>query len=139
MPETTTRIGIERERAKFAYECAQKALSEKKEFQKEYKSYVKKIPMMIKTNGVGATFAFVLSKAKEGSPYQRIYDQTAEWLQQDPKKLITLTKPKELVGQLIALESPQYRAVTFEILAFFNWLRRFADGLIEDDIIEGEK
>ncbi|MCP4107699.1 MAG: type III-B CRISPR module-associated protein Cmr5 [Desulfobacteraceae bacterium] len=136
--------GIEQVRAKFAYECAEKV--SKEDYRKKYKAYVKKIPAMIKTNGLAATFAFVLSKAKikekekartaDAKAYHKIYEQTSAWLSQDQKNLIALSEKEtdELVNKILKLEtSSEYRAVTVEILAFFNWLRRFADGLIEGE------
>lgn len=130
--DTTTIKGIEQGRAKFAYECA------KIEKKKEYKSYVKKIPMMIKTNGLGATFAFMLSKkAKaEGPIYTKIGNNILEWLRRDTKNLIKMNNIddfEKLTSKIVELNSPEYRALTIEVLAFFNWLRRFADGLIEGD------
>ena len=122
----TVRQKLENGRALFAYECAEKGSKCPKP--KEYKSYVKKIPMMIKTNGLGATYAFIKSK---GGTYKIIYEQTSEWLKKDEKKLLDLSDNKELVKAIIDCESDKYRAVTVEVLAFFNWLRRFAEGLIE--------
>lgn len=98
--------------------------------QKEYKAYIKKIPMMILTNGLGATFAFVYSKKKNGNAYELIYNQTKEWL--------TVHQNDELVKWIIDQESPEYRAVTNEVLALFNWLKRFADGMIEGDGTDGD-
>ncbi len=128
--------GLEQGRAKFAYDCASKG--SKIDKKKEYKSYVKKIPMLIKTNGLGATFAFIKSKSKAdagkaGYAYNLIYDQTAQWLREDEKKLLDLKENDDLVMKLISLNSPEYRAVTNEVLAFFKWLSRFADGMIEGD------
>jgi len=100
---------------------------------KEYRSNVKKIPMYIKTNGLGATFAFVKSKAKDGNAWELIYKQIFEWLIKDDKKFIGLPDGKDLILKIISLNSPEYRAVTVEVLAFFNWLKRFADGLIEEE------
>jgi CRISPR-associated protein Cmr5 len=57
---TNTIKSLEQGRAKFAYECASKGSQQPTK--KEYKSHVKKIPMLIKTNGLGSTFAFVKSK-----------------------------------------------------------------------------
>lgn len=110
-----------------------KLLSIYTKYGKEYKSYVKKIPMLIKTNGLGATFAFVLSKAEKGNPYYLIYEQTTAWLKADQKKLLALTANRDLINTIITLDSSQYRAVTNEVLAFLNWLKRFADGLIEGE------
>ena len=38
---------------------------------------------------------------------------------------------KLLVDQLVEMESPEYRMVEQDVLAFCNWLRRFAEALIE--------
>lgn len=128
---------LEQGRAKFAYECALKGSKIRKE--KEYKSYVKKVPMLIKTNGLGSTFAFIKSKinkdeSKAGYAYNLIYEQTTEWLIKDEKQLLKIKKEDDLVEKIISLDTSQkYRAVTNEILAFFNWLRRFADGLIDGE------
>jgi len=129
---------LEQGRAQFAYKCAE----EGKSLGKDYKQYVKKIPMMIKTNGLGSAFAYIFSKSewkkengqeKPKNAYAQIYEHTYRWLKQNNK--LGIFKPNEnedLVAKVINLESQQYRALTNEVLAFFNWLRRFADGLIED-------
>jgi len=128
--------GIEQGRAEFAYNCALKCKGIDKK--KEYKAYVKKVPALIKMNGLGATFAFIKSKSsndktKPGYAYTLIYDQTAQWLKEEEKKLLNISEGDDLVKNIISLESPEYRAVTNEVMAFFNWLRRFADGLIEGE------
>ncbi|CAA7602812.1 CRISPR-associated protein, Cmr5 [Acididesulfobacillus acetoxydans] len=127
---------IEQGRAARAYEMVEEAKQALGVDDKKYKSYVKKIPMLIKTNGLAATLAFVRSKmgtdskqrAKE-TPYGRIYSQIAAWLRE--KEL--LTEGKDLVEEVITLPSPQYRSVTVEVLGLFSWLRRFAEGLIEGE------
>jgi len=102
--------------------------------QKEYKSYVKRIPMLIKTNGLGATFAYMLSK---GGTYEFIGKQVLEWLKNDEKGILAnaneINDFKGLTEKIISLNSHAYRALTIEVLAFFNWLRRFAEGLIEGE------
>lgn len=101
---------------------------------KEYKSYVKKIPMLIKTNGLGATFAFMLSKR---DTYKFIGEQILEWLKNDEKGILpnaeSIKSFEDLNKKVASLNSPEYRALTIEVLVFFNWLRRFAEGLIEGD------
>jgi len=117
--------GIEQGRAKFAYECAEEGAK----LGKEYKSHVRKIPMMIKTNGLGATFAFVYSKSNKDEAYKKIYEQTGNWLKQKGY----ITNPVNLAEEIVSCESLKYRMLTIEVLAFFNWLHRFADGLIEGE------
>ena len=145
--------GIEQGRAEFAYKCAcdGKNISDKYQIETEwfednkYKTYVKKVPAWIKTNGLGPAFAFIGSKrqikdkkmpGEKGNPknaYDLIYEQTAQWLEMDKKKLLDISDGDELAEKIILLESPEYRAVTNEVLAFFNWLGRFAEGLIEGE------
>ncbi|NMC59256.1 MAG: type III-B CRISPR module-associated protein Cmr5 [Candidatus Methanofastidiosa archaeon] len=137
MNNTITIIGLERGRAKFAYDCALDGSARSKK--KEYKSYVKKIPMLIKTNGLGSTFAFIKSKStndenKAGYAYYLIYKQTKEWLKKDDKSLVNLNENDDLLEKIISLDSPSYRSVTNEVLAFFKWVSRFAEGLIEGEV-----
>lgn len=132
--------GMGQGRAEFAYNCALKGNDIDKK--REYKAYVKKVPALIKMNGLGATFAFIKSKSsddknKAGYAYTLIYEQTAQWLKKDGKKLLDISEGDDLVEVLISLKSPEYRAVTNEVIAFFNWLRRFAEGLIKEEAENG--
>lgn len=126
--------GIEQGRAKFAYKCVEEVLET--DYKSDYKSYVKRVPMLIKTNGLGATYAFIFSK-KDKAAYKKIYDDTVSWLKHENRGLIDLPekdgeKRNELVEKIIGLNSSEYRAVTIEILLFFEWLRRFAEGMIKE-------
>jgi len=136
---------LEGGRAAFAYQCvkdAQQAFGSNErglKGQKAYKSYAKKIPMLIKTNGLGATFSYVLSKQKAESDkkeyaYKLLHDKTAEWLgKEDKSYLLAGAEGDDLISRLISLPSHRYRAVTVEVIALFTWLRRFADGLIDGE------
>jgi len=142
MPEKCTVIkGIERGRAKFAYE---KVIQAKNEFaakekdgvkkQSKYKSLARKIPMLIKTNGLGATFAFI--NAKKERPHQLLYEQVFQWLKSYDEE--TFGNNEDLIKVLVSLSSLEYRAVTVEVLALFGWLRRFAEGFLEGDETDGD-
>jgi len=132
---------LENGRAAFAYKCAEEGKKLNKA--KEYKSYVKKIPMLIKTNGLGATLAFVFSKAKKDSnrgdeAYKKIYQQLTQWFAKEENPYSEWFKKEEYKNKEVAeivclMKSAEYKAITKETLAFFMWLRRFADGLIEGD------
>jgi len=116
---------LERDRAKFAYEKIEEVAENQNVKHSEYKSYCKKIPSLIQTNGLSATFAFMNSK---GGTYKTIYNQVDSWLIDRYKGDGDLDNEQELMKKLLTLESTKYRKVTIEILALFNWLRRFADG-----------
>lgn len=120
---------VEQGRAKFAYNRVKTiAVIENQSWKKDYKSYLKKIPMLIKTNGLAATFSFILTKDSEA--YKQIYKDCTEWMKNDPKQIFTLNN-KDLLEYILNLDSPEYRAFTTEILSFINWMQRFADGMID--------
>lgn len=135
MPELTKIKGIEQARAKFAFECAKEASVSTKS--KEYKSYAKKFPMMIKTNGLGAALAFAFSKKKNGNAWELLYNHIEKWIKQEHKKyLLGDYSDKPIADAAISLNSQEYRHLTMEILSFLTWLRRFAEGLIEGEAEE---
>ena len=115
---------IEQGRAKFAYDKVKKiadldpaGLDGR---QKKYKTGAKKLPVLIKTNGLGQALAYI--QTRNATLYQHLTD----WLRD--KNLIQ--KNDDLVRAVINMESDKYRRVTTETLAFLNWVRRFVDGLM---------
>jgi CRISPR-associated protein Cmr5 len=127
--------GLEQGRAKFAYERAEKA-SKNNAISKEYKSYAKQLPMMIKSHGLGASLAFALSKSKsnEKTAWGTLYKDIHDWLLSSNNSLLKNIQSADLSEKVIELDSQSYRALTIEVLAFLNWLRRFAEGLIEGEV-----
>lgn len=158
MPNISTLKGIEQKRADYAYKCvleAKQVLTTAHQIDtyfylaKKYKSYATKVPMYIKINGLGATFAFILSKTvkdKKGdnnqppilagsvqshpkNAYDLIYKQTSDWLR------VKFPFEGDLTEFIITQNSNEYRTVTNEVITLFGWLKRFSEGLIdgEDD------
>lgn len=124
--------GIEEDRAIFAYKCVEDVSKDAK-VSEYYKSYAKKIPTMIQNNGFGPAMAFVYSKKKNGKKddekaYATLYGNIEERL----KEIDLLEKDDELIKTIVEIDSTEYREITIEVLALFNWLRRFADGMIEE-------
>ena len=128
MAEKSLVSTLEQGRASEAYKYVLEAKKKLGNKEKEYKSYVKKLPVMIKTNGLGQTLAFV--KAKNDT-YALIYKQLEDWLKKCPNSVIRYDK--DLVESVISLDSKEYRLATAEALSLLSWLRRFADGLIEGE------
>lgn len=135
----SNRIMLEQGRAAFAYKAAE--AGNKLSKNKEYKSYVKKMPMLIKTNGLGAAVAFAFAKGSKGGQPDRnnawglLYTQIENWLKEDKKELIDFD-PNRLAYQLTTESSTTYRAVTVEVLALLSWIKRFAEALIEGEADE---
>jgi CRISPR-associated protein Cmr5 len=135
MAESTLRTKLEQGRAAEAYKYAQEgADTSKKHKSSEYKSYVKKLPMLIKTNGLGAAMSFAFAKGKGGkdNAWGLIYHQITAWLNKEEKHLIEISE-NDLMKALMNTDSSTYRATTIEVLALLNWMRRFAEGLISKD------
>ena len=124
--------GIEQGRAAFAYDCVNEiSQNSNGELKKKYKSGAKKLPVLIKTNGLGQTLAFI-NRRDVGS--EKLYEMIGKWL--DHKQLIELGHNIGLVDVVINKPSDEYRRITTETLALLNWVRRCVDGLmkeVEDD------
>ena len=119
--------GIEQGRAAFAYDCVKEiAQSTDEDLKKKYKSGAKKLPVLIKTNGLGQALAFI-NRRDAGN--EKLYDTIGEWLA--CKQLIALGGSVNLVDVVISKPSNEYRRITTETLALLNWIRRFVDGLMK--------
>ena len=131
---------IEQERASKAYEFVQNVVtSENEETQKEYKAYVKKVPMLILKSGLGNTLAFIFSKRNKSKAYKLVYDQIFEWCLE--KRLIHTAGNQnndlnrgEIVSydiqMIINKPISEYRLIASELITFFAWLQKFAEGSI---------
>jgi len=101
---------------------------------KNYRSYIKKIPTMILSNGLGQTLAFIKAKSEKGNAYDLIYKQLTEYMKSPYTTRMQMPNDKkDLIDWVISCDSTDYRYITQEILAFLNWLKRFAEGLIEEE------
>jgi len=128
----------EQERAKYAWECVEKAQATLRKDASEYGQLARGLPAFIQTNGLGQTLAFLLSKGKNDSrkPHQQLYLHLSEWTTEQlgwgksDKLMQELTRPNH--------DSNDYRRATNEVMALLIWLRRFAEAqLIKDDKQEG--
>jgi CRISPR-associated protein Cmr5 len=135
MEKETIISKLEKGRAEFAYRCVEKAIEifkDNSKKQKEYKSNTRKISTMILSNGLGQTLAFIKAKSEKGNAYDLIYSQLTEYMKSAHTVRIQMPKEKnDFVEWVISCDSSKYRYITKEILAFLNWLKRFAEGLIE--------
>lgn len=123
---------LEQGRAEFAYRCVEEVKASKDHIQKNYRSYARKLPQMILSNGLGQTIAFVYAKKENGDAYDLIYKHLTEYLKSECVASIRMpNNQNELIEWIISLNSYNYRHLTEEILAFLKWLKRFAEGMIE--------
>ena len=103
-----------------------------KSFAEKYKSYSKSLPMMIKTNGLGASMAFIAAKkGRIGSDEKKSYYSLYKHIQDRLINTDWLTSDRDMVEYIISIDSFEYRAITIEVLSYLSWLRRFTEGQIK--------
>ncbi|OIN65734.1 type III-B CRISPR module-associated protein Cmr5 [Exiguobacterium sp. KRL4] len=116
---------IDQLRAGFSYDAIQIA-KESSAKQSEVKSYIKKMPLLIKTNGLAQTLAFYRAKGTGSKSYQIVYEMLSTWFRAEtPFKM--MTTEDGFLEQVIRLDTRQYMLLTDETILLLNWLRRFAD------------
>jgi CRISPR-associated protein Cmr5 len=131
MTQLSRQQTLEQQRATTAWELVSQVKTDPRgtKFQKEYNSWVKKVPVLILTNGLGQTLAFITSKG-DGAK-ERLYQHLSNWLMTQMLWSPLADQKTDLLERLIHEPSATYRRATIEALAFLNWLKRFADALLE--------
>lgn len=135
----TVRQKVENGRAAFAFEVVKKfkdRFANEPQTLKEYRSYVKKMPAIIQVNGIGQAMAFYYSQRNKSVAYKQVYDDLSKWIEQSMNGVVDSYRQKEgepFIEILVKMISDDYRLVTMEALAMLNWMRRFVDGMIQED------
>lgn len=121
--------GIESGRAEKAFKFVSE-VAKKNDIKDDYRAHIKNFPMMIKTNGLGATLAFAYSK--KTSDYIVILEQISEWLSEKGYIESKIKKDyTKMIEDIISKNSSDYRATTIEVMSLLSWLKRFSTGMIE--------
>jgi len=122
--------------AQLAYECvkevkyeAKKMDKKGKEFASRYLAYARKLPSMITYNGLLTTVAFAKTKAKKEDAWRKLLEHLEKFLRKEGIK----QDNKDLIEFLSEREVQEYRFITKRVLDFSQWLKRVAEGEIEDD------
>jgi len=115
-------VNIEKARMKAAFSEVQKINSYKTI--KEFESYVNKVPAFIMTNGLGNTFAYIAGQSK--STWKKVKEAIENWLKDNNSGFKEIFDNKDFMKELVKSSDDQMRALTQEVLAYLNWLRKFA-------------
>jgi len=119
---------LEQQRAHQAWQCVQEVTSKSQDFKKKYGSLVRRLPMLVLTNGLGQTLAFLKAKDKNDSSdeHTMLFQHLSRWVLSQVAPASTGTNC-DLLNWVLANDSAAYRRATMEALAFLNWLKRFAE------------
>lgn len=131
--------------SEYALECINEIIDidKSKDIAKRYKSYIKAFPALIISEGFLLALAFTISKSDFGNPSDSaekiarryIFIHVTKWLKE--RGIITVDdvekKYKDVIKELSEKEVKSYRLATQEALRVSDWLRRFAEGMIEGE------
>lgn len=123
----------DQERAQAAWKCVRAVESQK--WTGEYRALVRGAGADILTNGLGQTLAFLLAKAKENKepPHWTLYAHLSAWIaNRDGKDAETKFAENKLMDWLVMQSSEVYRQTTVEVMAYLNWLKRFAEAQLPE-------
>ncbi|MFO8072229.1 MAG: type III-B CRISPR module-associated protein Cmr5 [Polyangia bacterium] len=134
MPQT-----LDQRRAKHAWEAVKRAKGwGNSQHGKEYGGHAKKLPMRIRSAGLGQALAFLMAKA--GKPKSKEYkkhiaqlhDDVTDWVLKH--RGVKGKQPGSLLKSIIEGDSDFLRLATDEAMAYLQWLNRFgeAEGLKDD-------
>lgn len=137
---------IERGIAEKAYEFVKSAKEKLSGKEKDYKSLVRRIPQMIMSGGLGQSIAFLYSKKGRdevqrsenevqrggNNVYKLLYEQFEDYFRSDIVAIRLDQTNRELIEWIISLNSYEYSIATRELLSLVKWLKRFAEGMIEE-------
>ncbi len=113
----------EQKRAEYAWARvaeAEAALDQRK--RKMYAGRAKSAPVMVMTNGLGQTLAFMRSK---GDPdWKLLCTHIEKWLSETVKGV----EKTDVIQSLTKLDSSRYRVASMEAVALLMWIKRLAVG-----------
>jgi CRISPR-associated protein Cmr5 len=119
------------ELAQLAYECVGGVKNE--DFASKYLAYAKKLPSMIIYDGLLTTVAFAKTKAKKASIEGKAWEKLLEHLKEFLRREGINQDNEDLIEFLSKREVQEYRFITKRVLDFSLWLKRIAEGEIEDE------
>jgi CRISPR-associated protein Cmr5 len=123
---TSLQKTLDQQRAKRAWEDIQGVTNRAEDFKKKYGSLARKVPMLVLTNGLGQTLAFLRSKGKDdqSDEHNVLCRHLSAWTL---SQIAPNAKDGDLLKWLLDNDSAAYRRATTEALAYLLWLKRFAE------------
>jgi len=115
---------LEQTRAKVAWDFIMEVKG--KDYQKDYRAYVRRAPTLILSNGLGNALAFW--KAKGGIAYTKLYEHINRWFKK------RYPDEEDILEWVISdtTSSLEVFKETKEIIYLLNWMKRFAEAELEE-------
>lgn len=115
--------------AQQAYKCVQSIVSNPKS--REFRSLARSFPSTIQVNGLAAAVAFLFSKKKQSYAHIILYNAIDDWTKN--KFSVESKTGSDLMNRITNMDSACYRLYTDECMNLCLWIKRFAEGMIENE------
>lgn len=124
--DTAVNQTLDQRRAAHAWKAIGQLKDCKEAERKEYAGEAKKLPIRIMTSGLGQALAFLLAKAKDKKPnLTLLHEHLTDWALR--QRGLPGPVPQSLLRSVIEGNSDFLRQATDEVLAYLQWLNRFAE------------
>ena len=115
-------------RAAYAWKCIESAQKLGHKNAKEYGGHAKKLPMRIMAAGLGQALAFVYAKSHNKRHLQDLLKHLSSWVINGRGiRSPQVSKEQWLVPHIVGGNAEYLQRATDEVLAFLQWLNRFAE------------
>ena len=129
-----TKPTLDQRRARHAWQSVAQMTKHSRDHQKAYRREAKRLPVRTMTAGLGHALAFV--NAKRNVANDELLRDVADWVLQkrgQPESVLERPKAGALIEKIIKSDGIFLRTTTDEVLAYVQWLSRFAEAELEDD------
>lgn len=118
-PTLTNRQTLQQARAASAWQAVQQLQKLIQSDSEDYGRWARKLPTMIKSQGLAPTLAFLKAKGK-----LHLYNDVSAWVSQQLEG-----KRTDLIEMVLSpqCDSRRYRLIASETIAYVEWLKRFAE------------
>jgi len=128
---------IDQERAKYAYAKVKDTVDNHGDLKEKYSSKAVNFPAMVLSNGLLQALLFLFSNENaDDKSYQMLLSHIRDWFAESSaieSRLYTCSAStnEAFVAHVIERDAPTLRLITTETISVANWLKRFAEGMIE--------
>lgn len=130
---------LDQRRARHAWDAVARIKSDPKArpSASSYAREAKRLPVRVLTAGLGHALAFLDAKAGKGeSANTALLRDVADWVldkRGNPDSAADRPKPNALIERIVASDATFLRITTDEVLAYLQWLTRFAEAELRAD------
>ena len=126
--------GKRQEMAKKAFDFVKEVKKGHQSIEGKYLSYVKKLPVNIKTNGLLAALSFEYAKSKGDGWKNESGEKKAHGiLLNHIARFWDYETNTKLIEEMVEWDSLEVIRRTGEIISLLNWMRRFAEGMLKEE------